>query len=138
MFGQNTNFWVDVHVAYLDPRFPIGNILVDSPLFRDSDGNLFDLSTVNSTWVDHSKSKLWYETTLRALQKYRVNHDRSGKHDFSTEEGYQEFAHNYAADSKDVCFLAGAARYRGDEALDFFLVNSLTQFQLLKVCHDAA
>jgi hypothetical protein len=75
---------------------------------------------MNSTWVDHSKLKLWYETTLRALQKYRVNNDRSGKQDFSTEEGYKEFAHNYEADSKDVCFLAGAARYRGDEALNFF------------------
>jgi hypothetical protein len=108
-------------------------------MFKDNDGNLFDLSIVHSPWADHSKLKLWYETTLRALQKYRVNHDRSGgMHDFNTEEGYQEFTHNFAADSKDVCFLAGAARYRGDEALDFFLVNSLTMFQSSKVCHAGA
>jgi hypothetical protein len=119
-YGEEADFWVDVRAAYIDPRFPIGDILVDSPLFKDNDGVLFDLSKVNSPWVDHSKLKLWYETALRALQKFRVNHDKSGMHEFSTEEGYQEFAHNYAADSKDVCFLAGAARYRGDEALDFF------------------
>ena len=119
-YGQNADFWVEVHAAYIDPAFTIGNILVDGPMFQDNNGHLFDLSQVHSPWVDHSKLKLWYETTLRALQKFRVNHDKSGQHAFDTEEGYQEFAHNYAADSKDVCFLAGAARYRGDEALDFF------------------
>ncbi len=88
--------------------------------------------------MDHSKLKLWCETTLRALQKFGVNHGRSDRHNFLTKEGYQEFAHNYAADSKDVCFLAGAARYRGDEALDFFLVSSLMMFQSSKVCHVGA
>jgi hypothetical protein len=89
-------------------------------MFRDNDGALLDLTTVHSPWVDPHKLKLWYDTTLRALQKFRVNHNRSGMHEFDTEEGYKEFAHNFAADSKDVCFLAGAARYRGDEALEFF------------------
>jgi hypothetical protein len=110
--GQNVDFWVNVHAAYIDPtRFVIGKMLVDSPLFKDNDGIIFDLSKVSSLWMDRSKLKLWYETALRALQKFRVNHDRSGKHDFLTEEGYQDFAHNYVADSKDVCFLAGAVQY---------------------------
>jgi hypothetical protein len=69
--------------------------------------------------VDHIKLKLWHETTLRALQKFRVNHDKSGQHAFDTEERHQGFASNHAADFKDVCFLAGAAQCRGDEALDF-------------------
>jgi hypothetical protein len=128
-----------VHAAYINPAFTVGNILVvEAPMFKDNDGQLFDLSQVHSPWVDHSKLKLWYQTTLHALQKFRVNHDRSGKHEFDTDEGYQEFAHIFAADSKDICFLAGAARYRGDDALDFFLVNSLIMFQSVKVCHASA
>jgi hypothetical protein len=118
-YGQKTDFWVEVHAACINPAFVIGNILVDAPMFKDKDGHLFDLSQVHSPWVDHSKLKLWHETASRVLQKFRVNHEQSGVHKFNTEEGHQEFAHLFAADSKVVCFLAGAARHRGDEALDF-------------------
>jgi hypothetical protein len=85
-------------VAYINPAFAIGNMLVEAPMFKDNDSHLFDLSQVHSPWVDHIQLKLWYDTALHALQKFRVNHDRSGKHDFDTKEGYQEFAHNVVAD----------------------------------------
>jgi hypothetical protein len=128
-FIQNAYFWVDLHVPCIDPWFPIGNIHVDSPIFRDSNGCLFDLSKVNSpSVIDHSKLKPWYETTLRALQQYHVNHDRSGKHDFLTGEGYQAFAHNYVPDSKEMCVLAGAAWHRGDKALKFFFLPDVVLF----------
>jgi hypothetical protein len=63
------------HASTLLAASDVGSILIDAPIFHDNDRNLFDLSVLNSPWVDHSKLKPWCETTLRALQKFRVNHD---------------------------------------------------------------
>jgi hypothetical protein len=70
--------------------------------------------------VDERKLRHWFATTIQVYQDYKINCDKSGKHNFSSEEEYIEFVKIFADDAKYVVFLVGAGRSCGDEALEFF------------------
>jgi hypothetical protein len=54
-----------------------------------------------------------------ALVMYRTKYDRSGSHDFDTQDGLQEFVTKIAHGNRDWCYLAVLANWRGDDALEW-------------------
>jgi hypothetical protein len=51
---------------------------------------------------------------------YRTKYDRSGHHEFDSEEGLTEFVTSFCHGNRDCCFLAVLANWRGDSALEWF------------------
>jgi hypothetical protein len=119
--GDNSNLWVDVCKAFTDDGYGIPPIPVSHRFFIDRGTNqVFDISRCTSRWVTPGKLRKWYNTAHNALVMYRAKYDRSGKHDFDSEEGLEEFVSSYCHGNRDCCFLAVLANWRGDSALDWF------------------
>jgi hypothetical protein len=119
--GDNSNLWVDVCEAYKNDAYTIPEIPVRHRFFVDPGTNeLYNISRCSSTWVNPGKLRKWYNTAHNALVMYRTKYDRSGNHDFNSEEGLEEFVSKFAHGNRDCCFLAALANWRGDDALEWF------------------
>ena len=119
--GDNSNLWVDVCQAFKNNAYPIPAIPVNHRFFqKPGTMEYVDISRCLSTWVTPGKIRKWYNTAHNALVTYRTKYDRSGNHDFNTEEGLEEFVRKFAHGSRDCCFLAVLANWRGESALEWF------------------
>ena len=91
----------------------------------------YDITSCLSTWVTPGKIRKWYNTAHNALVMYRTKYDKSGNHDFNTEEGLDEFVSKFAHGSRGCCFLAALANWRGDEALEWFSADSPNNIEVV-------
>ena len=119
--GDNSDLWFDVCNAYKNNTYPIPAIPAQHRFFLKP-GTLenYNISRGLSTWVTPGKLRKWYNTAHNSLVMYRTKYDKSGNHDFNTEEGLDEFVTKFAHGSRDCCFLAALANWRGDDALEWF------------------
>ena len=62
----------------------------------------------------------WYNTAHNSLVTYRTKYDKSGSHEFNSEEGLKEFVTKFAQGNCDCCFLAAPVSWRGDDAMEWF------------------
>jgi hypothetical protein len=110
-----------VYRAYINDEFNMPAIPVQHRFFVDpSTGEVYDISTCKSKWVSPAILRKWYTSAHNSLQMYRLKYDKSGQHDFNTDEGLEDFVVNFAQGNKDACYLAVLANFRGDEALEHF------------------
>ena len=119
--GDNSNFWVDVCSAFKDDAREMPPIPTHNKFFIDETSHeLYDISSCCSKWVTPGKLRKWYNTAHNALVMYRTKYDRSGHHEFNSEEGLTEFVTSFCHGNRDCCFLAVLANWRGDSALEWF------------------
>ena len=119
--GDNSNFWVDVCTAFKDDNYLIPPPPINHFFFIDRATNQpYDISSCLSKWVTPGKLRKMYTVAYNLLVTYRTNFDRSGDHDFNSEEGLAVFVNNYCHGNKDCCFLAVLANWRGNSAMEWF------------------
>ena len=119
--GDNSNFWVDVCTAFKDDEHEMPPIPTTNNFFIDERTcELYDISLCCSKWVTPGKLWKWYNTAHNAVVMYRTKYDRSGHHEFDSEEGLTEFVTSFCHGNRDCCFLAVLANWRGDSALEWF------------------